>query len=266
MKGRKGVTEGYIPDWNRDKVYEISTLLNRVGQTKMMEFLKSHGVDVSTMFPTSKVTYKGEEMTRGIAMAKEVQAIHAAQIEKRKATGMASSTGPSSNSFGKVSKVDVETDTEKAVKGEEIYPEGSDSDEDGEFELENDVSGTDREAEAIRTTRQALKKIKEAMLEALGSKVTVLNRLGEPRISHRAQDLIASLIQCRVEANLVQSEGMFTSKAVSNLQLFIDGRKDYKESRSALVQELSSFIRKQFDVDAREIATQLAEDEFPVHV
>lgn len=95
MKGKKGEDEGFIPNWERMTPYSISTLRNKISGTKIIKYLKEQGVDVAEEFPKMNMIYNGENMTRGIAMAKKAQELHQANIDQKLAEGQVPSISDS---------------------------------------------------------------------------------------------------------------------------------------------------------------------------
>jgi hypothetical protein len=87
MKGKKGVNDGFIPKWESPTPYSLTTLRNKIGNTKIAKYLTEQGIDVAIEFPTIHMVFKGETMTRGDAMAMKAQELQQANIDQKIADG-----------------------------------------------------------------------------------------------------------------------------------------------------------------------------------
>lgn len=82
MTGKKGADEELIPNWGRMKPYSMSTLLNKIGSTKIIKFLEDQGADIANEFPDFAMVYNGEKVSRTLAMAMKAQELHQANIKQ----------------------------------------------------------------------------------------------------------------------------------------------------------------------------------------
>ncbi|KAF2451653.1 hypothetical protein P171DRAFT_478686 [Karstenula rhodostoma CBS 690.94] len=307
MKGKKGEDEGFIPNWDRMNTYSLSTLRNKISNTKIIKYLKEQGVDVAKEFPKMNMVYNGEKTTRGVAMAKKAQELHQAHIDQKIAEGqvsvMASNTSRVSrrnipralNNRAMVSTTgsdypEVESQNE-AVHNQHKSVYETDHDEDQDVNLDpgcvrlenarqdNDYdSGLDGVCESddedahiiekpeptiVSYIRMALRTIKKtAGSDPLN---IVIDGLGDPLISVRAQELIFRLANWEKKNSVFQGEAGDGSPHLRNLLLPKEGLDVYQADRRMLVHELAQVFNQGGGVEnvamAFDMAMKLTDEE-----
>ncbi|KAL1593226.1 hypothetical protein SLS60_010834 [Paraconiothyrium brasiliense] len=284
MKGKKGVNEGFIPNWDAMEVYGERTLRFKIGITKLKKFLTDEGVDVAKEFPTVNMVYDGKKMTRGNAMVKKARELHQARIDRKLAIIHGANTpGNTRRNPPTTGGDDIEpehlgeTEHDEHAKGHDIVKDVAQSEtgeDDRNSELDGvcesdhehvpEVAGTP-ERVVVSSTRQALRALKKATLKSGSfSPDLVLDGLDRPLISLRAQEIVPRLVIWQEKNRVFRNKAGDDSPYLRSTDLTEEGLATYKKDLEDLASELGILVSGDEDEETMAKVKSLAVEEFSV--